>query len=145
MKRLIVSNAQLGVMMIFGWFLILLVEPISRTFNDLTTPQPWFDVRLEVSDGSVTYNRIINRWLDGHWTATVQVPDGDGWRGICSGHGSYVYRPERSGVTVMTMEYFTDGCAQPNIPHRVCADYVMEDASGWVRNFGPFCSPRYDP
>lgn len=137
--RFVVSHAHLGLLLVIGWLVVLLADPLARVYNDLTTPQPWFDVSFSVVDGRVEYRRRINRWMRGEWTATVSLPAPDGWRGICTRSSRYTYRPAASGLRHMTFTYFTGGCTEPIGRYRLCVDYVMTDRRGVVRDFGPFC------
>ncbi len=133
-------TSKLWRILALGWIGVLFIEPVAEVYDDMTTPQPWFDAQLSMSGDRVLYERQINRWMRGEWVATVQVLDGGAWRGICSGGGSYVYRPETSGRTNMSVRYFTGGCDVPSEPYRICADYVMTDRRGTTRDFGPFCT-----
>lgn len=135
------SQKSVWVFLLLGYFTLLFADPIADRWDDLSTDQPWIDVEVALLDsGNVQYERQINRWMRGEWTAVVQVADGDGWRGICSRSGYYTYRPAMSGVTYLDFAYFTGGCAQPDGRHRVCVDYVMRDRRGKQRDFGPFCA-----
>lgn len=137
--RINVPNMNFGYILVLAWIGLLFVKPVSEMIDDATTDQPWFDMQIEIGDGTVDYSRTINRWMRGIWVASVMVPSGDSWRGVCAGDGRYTYRPETSGSVNMAFEYFTGGCAQPSGPHRVCVDYVMTDRRGVVRDFGPYC------
>lgn len=135
------SNKRLGIMIVAGWLALLLAKPIADTFDNLTTAQPWFNVELELEGDQMIYTREINRWLRGDWTASVQIPAGEGrWMSICSGSGRSIYRPDASGTVHRDFETFTGGCIEPAGRYRLCADYMMRDQRGLIRPFGPFCA-----
>ncbi|WP_305972643.1 MULTISPECIES: hypothetical protein [unclassified Mameliella] len=135
-----VSNKTLGVLLVVGWLVLLLLQPLLDAWDDRPSQRPWIDVSLQLIGDQVDYTREIKRVLRGEWTVSVQVETPGGWRTICDGDGKWTYRPETSGTIRMPFARFTEGCPQPVRPHRLCVDYVMDDMRGRRRLFGPFCS-----
>ncbi len=137
----------------FGWvvllaFLAFLVhKPAVELFDDVTTPQPWFDVSIDVfkdQEGgwNVRYKRQINRSVRGVWSARVfKIGEPKGIP--CSGSEYAHYKTYTSGTIVMTLDDFVgddDGCDLQPGRYELCASYLLRNDDDRQRSFGPVCT-----
>lgn len=148
------SDRSLGGLLVVAWLCLLMIEPLSHKYDDMTSPQPWFKADLELyhddeKGTQVRYRRIINRPLRGDpWYGWMEYQDQNGqWMKYCSGSGKDTYAPNQSGTLSMTIAYFTGSrvaCIPESNIIRVCAAWHMIDNKGRDKNFGPECSLSYD-
>lgn len=136
----------------FGWtvlaaFLVFLAHrPVLQAVDDLTTPQPWFEVSFTIPDHKigevpdVQYRRSIQRALRGHWSVRIFSPPA-ARPYLCAGSGYAYYQPEISGTITMSLHDFIGSRCRPNAgTYTACSLYELTDKRDVTREFGPFCT-----
>lgn len=147
-RKLIVSDGFYGRALIVAFLVMLLLKPAQRMFDDISTPQPWFDVEivvpdhLEGEDPMVRYTRTINRALYGTWSVTLSSRQpGERFAYVCSGSGYEAYSPATSGTVSQPFdEFIGKNCEMGPGEYRICANFDLRDRSQTSRFFGPFCT-----
>lgn len=147
-RKLVVSDGFFGRALIVAFLIMLLLKPAQRVVDDLTTPQPWFDVEISVpdhlagEDPVVSYNRTINRPVYGIWSVTLFSREpGQRFTYFCSGSDYATYDPANRGTISMSFDEFVGkDCPMEAGEYRICANYDLRDKSQTSRFFGPFCT-----
>jgi hypothetical protein len=147
-RKLVVSDGFFGRALIVAFLVLLLLKPAQRMFDDIMTPQPWFDVQISVpnhlegEDPMVSYNRAINRPVYGIWAVTVYSRQpGQRFTYHCSGSDYAPYDPASRGTISMPFDEFVGkDCEMVAGQYRICVNYDLRDRSQTSRFFGPFCT-----
>lgn len=136
----------------FGWVVLLAFlgvlahKPALQIWDDMTTPQPWFDVSFDIPDHrtgeapDVEYTRKITRPLHGHWSVRIFSPPAARLY-VCAGSGYAYYQPETSGTLTMSLPDFVGAKCRPRAgTYTACTLYELTDERDATRQFGPHCT-----
>lgn len=125
--------------------ILLLTDPVMRLWDVTGRARPWIASSLTITPGPGALGPLVKDRTTAAYPVTgerrVWVEDSSGLR-LCDSerYDAWEGATDRS----WTFDAFTEGCAPPPEPFRVCTSFVVQSPRGARGAFGPFCS-AFDP